>query len=251
MDTNIEALAIRIVRSRHIVITLVISLLVVLADGHALAEDSPTNPRKIRTEALLLSRGVPINPWLPVVEDVQDTRFRAAKEVARRAIVLYALAASGHGEDRNEIVAVLRKDGLWKDVSPLEHKIFLSEQLTDRQRIDATWRVEALWTLLWSINLVDEMPYPTDLCDMDALHRVMAESKDLSSFVEQAKLREKEDILDQLDLVYRLHWAIEDARIRGEESPDGLDSGVVQERHYALNWLTWYDDQWDDITTDT
>ena len=29
-------------------------------------------------------------------------------------------------------------------------------------------------------------------------------------------------------------------------------SGVVMERHYALNWLIGYSDQeWDDVTTDT
>ena len=53
------------------------------------------------------------------------------------------------------------------------------------------------------------------------------------------------------DRIYRYHWAVRDARIRGE-SVDGLDAGVVVERHYALNWLIGYLDQaWDDITTDT
>ena len=65
-------------------------------------------------------------------------------------------------------------------------------------------------------------------------------------------MRPLSDILDQADLIYRYHWAVVDARINGQDAPAGLNSGVVLERHYALNWLIGYFDQaWDDISTDT
>ncbi len=58
--------------------------------------------------------------------------------------------------------------------------------------------------------------------------------------------------LDQADVIYRYHWATTDARIKGQPSPAKLEGGVVQERHYVLNWLIGYMDQdWDDISTDT
>jgi hypothetical protein len=61
-----------------------------------------------------------------------------------------------------------------------------------------------------------------------------------------------DQILDQADLIYRYHWAVVDARVKGKQPPAGLDPGIVYERHYALNWLIRYSDQeWDDISTDT
>jgi hypothetical protein len=68
----------------------------------------------------------------------------------------------------------------------------------------------------------------------------------------KAKLRTMKEILDEADLIYRYHWAVTDARVKGRDAPAGLDGGVVYERHYTLNWLIRYGDQeWDDISTDT
>jgi len=57
--------------------------------------------------------------------------------------------------------------------------------------------------------------------------------------------------LDQADLIYRYNWACVDARINNRNI-DNLDSGVVLERHRALNWLINYMNQdWDSFSTDT
>jgi hypothetical protein len=53
-------------------------------------------------------------------------------------------------------------------------------------------------------------------------------------------------------LIYRYHWATTDARIKSQPAPVKLEGGVVQERHYVLNWLIGYlNQEWDDISTDT
>ena len=71
-------------------------------------------------------------------------------------------------------------------------------------------------------------------------------------FIEDAELRPIADILDQADLIYRYHWAVRDARIKGRQAPAALDHDVTEERHYALNWLIGYHAQaWDDVSTDT
>jgi hypothetical protein len=72
------------------------------------------------------------------------------------------------------------------------------------------------------------------------------------NFRQNAKLRSKQEILDQADLILRLNWACVNARVKNEPMPGGLDASVVYERHYSLNWLIRYMDQaWDDVTTDT
>ena len=44
-------------------------------------------------------------------------------------------------------------------------------------------------------------------------------------------------ILDEADLIYRLHWAVRDADLNGRPIPPALNQNVVIERYYALNWL--------------
>jgi hypothetical protein len=73
-----------------------------------------------------------------------------------------------------------------------------------------------------------------------------------AQFIAEAKLRPFAQVLDQADLIYRYHWAVVDARIKNKPSPAGLEPGVVQERHHALNWLLGYMHQdWDEVSTDT
>ena len=72
-----------------------------------------------------------------------------------------------------------------------------------------------------------------------------------ANFVTSASLRTKSEILDETDMAYRIHWAVREAQIHKQSPPANLLADVVMERHYALNWLVWYADEWDDITTDT
>jgi len=52
-------------------------------------------------------------------------------------------------------------------------------------------------------------------------------------------------------LIYRIHWAVVEAQLHKQPMPAGLNADVVYERHYALNWLTYYGDDWDNVSTDT
>ena len=40
-------------------------------------------------------------------------------------------------------------------------------------------------------------------------------------------------------------------RSKDEDIPGDIDTGIIQEWHYAINWITYYDENWDDILTDT
>jgi hypothetical protein len=72
-----------------------------------------------------------------------------------------------------------------------------------------------------------------------------------SEFVSTSKARDPIEILDEHEVVYRIHWELRDAEIRGRVSPNGCNREIVQERHYALSWLINCDLAWDDVTTDT
>jgi hypothetical protein len=208
--------------------------------------------RKARTEAELKELGIPINPYLPLVEGEEDARIREPQDVARRAVILYALVAVADGEDRERTVAWLRDDGLWNAVSPSEREFFLNDNPAEQEIINALWRSEALWTLLWSLGEVEILSLPTGYCDIVHVREVMPKLGVSSrEFIETARLRSTSEILDETDRIYRIHWAVRDAQLNNQPVPAGLNPDVVVERHYALNWLTWYADEWDDISTDT
>jgi len=69
--------------------------------------------------------------------------------------------------------------------------------------------------------------------------------------IDEGRPRPAGEILDALDLHYRLHWAVRQARLDKRE-PAGLDGGVILERHHALNWLVRFEESdWDDVDTPT
>lgn len=94
------------------------------------------------------------------------------------------------------------------------------------------------------------MAKPKSMADTRKLLAPLYEST--KDFVKGAKLRDRTDFEDANLEIYETHWAVRDAQINGKKIPKGLDPGIVQERHHALNWLLNYEGQaWDDVTTDT
>ena len=215
------------------------------------APDSPAK-RKERTEGYLKSLGVPVNPHLPLVEGETAVRFREPKEVAKRAVVLYALVAVAHRADRERATSWLKREGLWESVSPKEKAFLESDDPPEQDRVEASWRAESLWTLLWALGKTERLDLPKEMCDTQLIQQIMpAPESSCTEFINQAALRPPPEILDATDLIYRVHWAVVDARLNGRETPGGFHPGIVYERHYALNWLVWYADEWDDVATDT
>jgi hypothetical protein len=136
-------------------------------------------------------------------------------------------------------------------LSPKE-RIFLENQSPfPQESINFSCRYEAAWVLLWALSYVDTLGMPGTCCDPARAFRYMKD-RTAVQFISGSRLRPLGEMLDEADLIFRYSWAVVDARIKQETSPAGLDSGVIYERHYALNWLIGYMDQeWDSISTDT
>jgi Domain of unknown function (DUF4272) len=208
--------------------------------------------RKERTERYLKALGVPVNPHLPRIEDDTDARLREPREVARRAIILYVLVLVAHKVFGESAAERLKEEGLWESVSPKEKEFFESDNPPQQDILNATWRAESLWALLWALGKVEKLELPTEICNSQLIQEIMSFRESLHiDFVNTSTLRPLSEILDEVDLIYRTDWAMVEARINDQEPPNGFLQGVVYERHYALNWLTWYADEWDDVTTDT
>lgn len=205
--------------------------------------------RRKRSCVALHERRIEAPVELPPVPGEAEVRLRARDEIAGRCMALYAIAcrAVPGGVSARKARGFLA--GFEHALSPAE-TAFLEKWFPDRQsKIQFAWRFESLWTLLWALRMVEEIGEPTGPRSVDEIGAAMGLPSDR---LFNAELRPISEILDQLDFIYRCHWATTDARIKAEPAPGGLDPGVVVERHCALNWLTCFQNaEWDDASTDT
>lgn len=207
--------------------------------------------RKLRSEAILRAEGVPFFAQLPVVDTVAEALKRSKEEVARRALCVLFVAAKGEGLGEELVDRLLESYELRPHLTQNELAFILDKSPSEHDRIQFAWRHEAAWPLLWALGFVVELGKPDRICDVGYAASTMAK-RTTSQFIEDSELRPIDQILDQVDLIYRYHWAVRNARIKGQPVPAGLNPGVTQERHHALNWLVGYLDQdWDRVTTDT
>ena len=206
--------------------------------------------RKARSEAFLNENGIKTNTHLPCVPDAATVRIRTAQEITERAYCLLVVAARGEGIAQDHVEKIVFTQRII-DFSPKESDVYAAETLSDRERAYATWRYESLYVMLWALGQVPELKYPGEICDVPALvDTILTPTRE--EFESSILPKSGTEILDELDKIYRMHWACVDARIKGQPAPEGLEPGVVYERHYSLNWLTHDGDHdWDDIQTHT
>lgn len=207
--------------------------------------------RKARSEDLLNKFKVPVNASLPYIEGESEALVRSKEEVAKRAMALLVVAVKAEGLEQEIVEQLVEDYGLQHVLSPNEVKFITEKSPSQHDKTQFIWRYEAAWVLLWVLDYVDELSYPDSICDVPAAVTFF-QQRTKEQFISDAKLRSISEILDEADLIYRYHWAVVDARIKGRPTPSEIDSSVVLERHYTLNWLIGYMDQeWDDISTDT
>ncbi len=209
--------------------------------------------RKKETEKLLRSLNIPYIDHLPLIEEESEVKIRTAQEVTERILILVYLAYVAEVPDEREnVIDFLKANLLWDKVSPDEKELFQKDELTDQEAVNISWRSEAVWLLLWTINKVDKLELPTEQVEItEIVSRLPKFLTDPAEFIEAANIRPTTEILDISDLTYRLHWATRNADLNKQTMSANLSSSVVVERHYAINWVTYYADEWDEVTTDT
>lgn len=209
--------------------------------------------RKKQIEKYLKSLNIPFIDHLPLIEEESEVKIRDAKEIAERILILVYLAyVSEVPDERETVIDFLKTKLLWDKVSPDEKDLFQKEDLTDQETANISWRSEAVWLLLWTINKVNKLELPTgqiEICEI--VSRLPKFLTDTKEFIDTAIVRPTTEILDVSDLIYRLHWATRNANLNNQPMPANLDLSIIMERHYAINWVTYYADEWDEISTDT
>ncbi|MCA8920154.1 MAG: DUF4272 domain-containing protein [Planctomycetes bacterium] len=216
-------------------------------------EHDPRLQRKERSEAILALHGVPFVEHMPPIEGKDEALVRPVEAVHARAALLYvsSLLARGNTQHRWDALEQLGKLGALDLVSAEERELLEgAREPSDQERADAWWQLDAAATLLWALGAEVELGFPTDGLTLAAVAPLMPSPTELAQVYPE--LRPVDELLDQTDLTYRLHWASK-PNLDGSPRCAWLSHSALMERHKALNWLVGYRGYatWDEVTTDT
>lgn len=209
--------------------------------------------RRLKSEKICKSKGIPIyeNPNALFVEPEKEVEIRSKDEVVDRVYAILYLGLKSEGLEQAELDKMDKEYAISSKLTPIETEYAFAKNPTEQQKINASWKYESLHVLLWSLGYIDNLDFPDQMCNVADDVKIIYELGP-NKFREQSKLKNKEEILDQVDLILRFDWACVNARVKNENAPAGLNSSVVLERHYSLNWLVKFMNQdWDNVTTDT
>lgn len=206
--------------------------------------------RKERTESFLRNRGVSVNPHLPFTESSEELPHATPQQVAWRICVLSGLVARACRAPRDLVLGFFESEGLFGHASASEAAMVRAASLTQEQTARLQYQVEGLWELVWVICLIPHVDH-FQFCGEQLVTLVPKPGEPVSAFVERAQMRPTEELLDEADMLYRLHWAVRDASLRQQRIPTGLAYYVTDERLRAINWVLSSKVRWEDTDTST
>ena len=183
--------------------------------------------------------------------DPDELVCRSPREVAERSLALLAVIDHAHrGPEQAQSCRSLPAQ-FTAHLSEAEAAFLATPLPSEHDRVQFSWRAEALVSLLWALGHLPSL-YP--LNRQAELRSVAAIQDALASpdhFVSSAALRPSAVLQEAEDDLYQQHWRVRDAQLFGKAMPSELDPEVVFERRYGLSWVVGWGDTWDDVPTDT
>lgn len=203
---------------------------------------------------LLTSWGILVNPHLPRYYSIDELTPASAQDVAIRSVVLtYILGVFAKVATRT-LREAIKALGIEQFLSVSEIDLLNCDHPTGQETRAFEWTFEHLLVFSWCLGRDSIDPFTTDHVELstenaDLYDFFPAPFSDPSDFVEDAVLREFEEIYRTADLYYRLHWATVENRVRPHGRP--LHEGVVENRRKAIDWVIGVTDDWDAVAADT
>ena len=122
--------------------------------------------RKSNSEAYCNAHGVKVIDHLPCIESIDTAEFRSHEAVVERALVLLYLGLKSEGLEQSILDKIEHDYGLAAAFSPNELAYIRSDAPTQQQKVDANWRYESLHVLLWALGYIDDLSFPSEMCDV-------------------------------------------------------------------------------------
>lgn len=202
---------------------------------------------KINSHKFFREHRIHINEQLPLLEGLDELSPQDAQAVARRSVILGYVIGIAYGADASKLSNYLSEIGLLEYASAKEKELLSRKSHSEQEKIDARWLAECVQSLAWCLGQVDLNPFRH--CDDTLASRFPKPFVDPSAFISQAKLRPFEEIYQQADLHYRLHWAARNTRLTG--TPCVIKEELIMERRKPLDWVIGVEADWDEIPLNT
>lgn len=196
---------------------------------------------------------------LSTIEESSEVTLKSLDDICRRAICsLMCIQIACDINSGNDFLKskyffqdLLKKYEIYeKDMTQKEKRVF-DGTYSEQDLMDMDWDYEAFWSVVWALGFLDDIKDAATTCDCEKAIRIVIQSKDFYDFKSRCKLRDKNEILDMLDLYFRLHWACVENGINPSKSIGNIIPDVVWERRKGLEWLFSKENDWDNISLDT
>lgn len=164
---------------------------------------------------------------------------RSAEEIVERALVLNVVISCAYGLATLTALDWLRREGLLDALTEDEREFLVD--VSEGLRVEELARrleVEALYALLWSTGLVDELDF--DRGCGDAVTGVLPDIEagdDATAVRAEAVRRDVDELYAAFDLASVLAGAIGDEDLQLGLSPGDVEPYVVWQRRRALAWV--------------
>ena len=187
--------------------------------------------------------------------DETQYQFVEPSQAAERLLILLAIAFTAYNFDESEkVMDWLKKEELWKSVSPNEKEFFRNPDPGDEEKQNLSWRFEGACILAWALEKVSTAPDPGSECGQELVSEFLQSIPPVGSatgkFFAGLKFRRLPDIIDE-----RLFYEIaakyfKTIVIQDKENSSQVHSKASVERYLALKWLMSSKDKvdWDTIT---
>lgn len=182
---------------------------------------------------------------------------RTAQEVAERALAIIATIGKVHFPEPN--AKWVADENISRFLTPTEAQFIGSAEPSDQERIDYSWKAEALASLIWSLHGLEHMPPFDEQFSPFDNDLVLCAIRNTETFLNDARIRTGEEVDAMEAFLYHQHWRVRDHEFGfgmdkpGADDPDisELHPGIVYERRYGMSWVAGFGESWDDVPTDT
>ena len=192
---------------------------------------------KARSEHLIRSLGGKTLDWLPWLDRSQP---RASAEVAERTLAMHALLGIYFQAPIPVIATWIQDNGLEGAPSRRERALLgiREGELTQQDRIDLYWYIEALWAFAWAGKLIPDLPIDKPVGDnLASLLPNIENGERGDAFRTAYALRSFADIFQMLDIYFRAHWYARDGQLSGYAT-GAFNLDIIMERRRALEWIS-------------
>lgn len=219
----------------------------------SLPESDIQKSRREKNTEFIKSMNVVTNENLMSRWDDEEVGLRETEAICKRAVCCFFIiqvacdiANDDYEESIKFIWPIIEKFGVLDQLNSKEKRI-VDGTYSMQDAIDLDWAYEALWSLFWSLGLVDDIKDASDVCDCEKAIDIIKSVNSTEELIAKCNPKSKKEILDMLDLYYRYNWAVNESNVNPEVAIGNLNPSVVIERRRGLEWIISDIDDWYDI----